>query len=237
MDGPLLIHDRELVAGTVVDRPNRFVLRVEFDGEVERVHLPDPGALVDIVYSGAEVVCSPADTEGRTTAYDAVAARIDGGWASLRPVLANDLFAAALARDLLPGLEGYSVAEREPSLPDSGRTDFLLEVHGRQAYAEVKSATHVDAGVAKFPDRQTERGRRQLRSLEELVRDGEACHVVFVVGRPDARVVQPYREIDPGFADLLSRVREVGVGVQAMAVAFDPPAYRLSDADLPVEDG
>lgn len=41
--------DRPLVSGTIVNRPNRFVLRVRFDTEPERVFLADPGALEGIV--------------------------------------------------------------------------------------------------------------------------------------------------------------------------------------------
>jgi sugar fermentation stimulation protein A len=40
---PLLTVEDDLVTGTVVDRPNRFVVRVRFDTSLERVFLGDPG--------------------------------------------------------------------------------------------------------------------------------------------------------------------------------------------------
>lgn len=101
----------------------------------------------------------------------------------------------------------------------------------------MKSATFVEDGVAKFPDRQTERGRRHLRSVEYLVGEGTEAHVVFVVQRPDVRALRPYREVDPEFADLLGRVRAAGVGVHAIATEFAPPSYLLRDPALPVELG
>jgi sugar fermentation stimulation protein A len=237
---PLLTFDGALVSGTVVDRPNRFVVRVRFgedDGaEPERAFLGDPGALEGIVEPGAEVLCSAADDPERATDHDAVAVRGGETYVSVRAALANDLFEATLARDEMPAFAGYSVLAREPALPEHGRTDFSLETRaGESAYAEVKSATYVEGGVAKFPDRQTERGRRHLRSLASLVAGGTEAHVAFVVQRPDVSALRPYREVDPEFADLLSRVREAGVGVHAIATAFDPPDYRLVDPDLPVE--
>ena len=249
---PLLSHEDDLVAATVVDRPNRFVVRVRFEGgegdrgesvdpspagaEPERAFLGDPGALSGIVEPGVEVLCSPADDPERATDHDAIAAHVGDVHVSLRAALANDLFEAALDREALLAFEGYAVARREPSLPDHGRTDFaLVRPDGEPAYVEVKSATYVDDGVAKFPDRQTERGRRHLRSLEALVDDGVEAHLVFVVQRPDVCALRPYREVDPEFADLLGRVREAGVGVHAIATAFDPPDYWLRDPDLPVE--
>lgn len=240
MPEPLLVHDGALHRATVVDRPNRFVLRVhvddgEEDADPERAHLADPGAL-SILDPGTTVLCSPADDPGRATDWDAIAARSGDVWVSLRAALANDLFAAALARGAIPAFRGHDVLEREPRLPEHGRTDFRLRTpDGDSALVEVKSATHVEDGVCKFPDRQTERGRRHLRSLEGLAGDGVETHLVFVVQRPDARAVQPFRAVDPGFADRLFAAREAGVGVHALSVAFDPPDYHLHAADLPVE--
>jgi sugar fermentation stimulation protein A len=233
---PLLTRDGELVTGTVVDRPNRFVVRVRFDGSPARAHLADPGALEGVLAPGREIVCSPAAAPDRATDYDAVAVRADGVWVSLRTALANDLVERALARDALPPFAGYTCRAREPSLPDHGRTDFRLETpEGDGAYVEVKSTTHVADGVAMFPDRQTERGRRHVRALTALHDAGHEAHVLFVVQRPDATKFRPYRAVDPDFADLLARARAAGVGVHALATAFDPPHYRLAESTLPVD--
>ena len=245
-DEPLLTREDDLVAGTIVDRPNRFVVRVRFEGsgdggpgpddEPERAFLGDPGALEGIVEPGAEVLCSPADDPDRATDHDAIAVRVGEVLVSVRAALANDLFEAVLARDALPAFAGYAVERREPPLPEHGRTDFLLSTPaGADAYVEVKSATYAEGSVVKFPDRQTERGRRHLRSLESLLQEGTEAHVVFVVQRPDVVALAPYREVDPEFADLLARVAEAGVGVHAVATEFDPPDYRLCDPALPVE--
>lgn len=233
---PLLTVEDDLVRGTVADRPNRFVVRVRFGDAPERVYLGDPGALENILEPGREILCSPVDDPERATAYDAIAVLVDDTYVSVRPALANDLFERVLARDAVPAFDGYSLREREPQLPDHGRTDFLLGgPDGDTVYVEVKSSTHVEDGVAKFPDRQTERGRRHLESLAALREDGYETHVVFVVQRPDVERFRPYRDVDPEFADLLARVRADGVGVHAVTTAFDPPHYWLHQVALPVD--
>ncbi|MFB6096113.1 MAG: DNA/RNA nuclease SfsA [Haloferacaceae archaeon] len=239
MATPLHTVERDLLAGAVIERPNRFVVRVAFDGgasnsDGERVFLGDPGAL-RVLQPGATVLCAPAANDDRKTDYDAVAVADGDTWVSLRAAFANDLVEAALARDLLPGFGGYTQRRREPPLPDHGRSDFLLAApDGTDVYLEVKSCTHVEDGVAKFPDRQTERGRRHLRSLIDLHGDDAACHLLFVVQRPDADALEPFRAVDPEFADLLVEARDAGVGLHAATTRFDPPAYALADPDLPI---
>lgn len=235
MREPLLTVSEELLAGRVVDRPNRFVVRVRFDEAPERVFLGDPGALEGVVEPGRELLCRAVDDPERATDYDAIAAVVDDVHVSLRAALANTLFERAVTRGALPAFAGYAVAEREPPLGDHGRTDFRLEDDGRPAYVEVKSCTHVEAGVAMFPDRPTERGRRHLAGLRSLREDGLEAHVVFVVQRPDAERFRPFRSVDPGFAARLADAADAGVGVHAVATAFDPPHYRLHDAALPID--
>ena len=233
---PLVTYEDDLVAGTIVDRPNRFVVRVRFADEPERAFLGDPGALENILEPGAEVLCTPVDDPERATDHDAIAVRVDDSYVSVRAALANDLFEQLLARDALAAFEGYTLQKREPQLPDHGRADFRLETPaGADAYVEVKSCTHVADGVATFPDRQTERGRRHLRSLEGLLDDGHEAHLVFVVQRPDVERFRPYRAVDPEFADLLAQVHDAGVDVHALTTAFEPPQYRLGIADLPID--
>jgi sugar fermentation stimulation protein A len=90
------------------------------------------------------------------------------------------------------------------------------------AYVEIKSCTHVENGVAKFPDRPTERGRRHLKKLIKLARNGISCYVVFIIQRPDARIFSPFREVDAQFAELLKEAYKAGVIVRAMTTEFDP---------------
>lgn len=233
----LLALDGDLETGTVVDRPNRFVLRVRFDdGDPERVHLADPGAL-RVLQPGRRVRCRSVDDSTRATDWDAIAVFDPDAdcWVSLRPALANDLFVAALDGGYLTGFPAYDGLAREPALPDHGRADVRLDTPDGPAVVEVKSATHVEDGVALFPDRQTARGRRHLRSLSDLAESGVDAHLVFVVGRPDAVAVRPFRDVDPVFADLLADVRAAGVDLHAMSVAFEAPDYVLAGANLPVE--
>lgn len=225
----------ELIPGRIIDRPNRFVVRVRFDEAPARVFLGDPSSLEGIIEPGNEILCSPATDPERATDYDAIAVRFDSIYVSVRAALANDLFARALQHGSLPAFDGYKIQNREPSLPDHGRADFqLASPTGDDVFVEVKSCTFMEDGMGKFPDRPTERGRRHLRSLESLISSGIESHLVFVAQRPDIDAIRPYHEVDPAFTELLGQVEEAGVGVHALSITFDPPEYRLENPSLPV---
>lgn len=225
-----------LVTGMIRDRPNRFVVTVDFDAEPARVHLSDPGALIDIVVPGNEIVCRPVQDQNRATSYDAIAVDVNGVEVSVRASFANELFYQALNHDALPQFAEYTIQAREPPLPEHGRADFKLESPaGNDVVVEVKSCTHVEDEVAKFPDRQTARGRRHIQALTGLQERGIEPHIMFVIQRPDADRFTPYESVDPEFASLLASANESGVGVHAMQTRFESPAYYLESPMLPIE--
>lgn len=225
-----------LVTGEIRRRPNRFVVTVEFDTETARVHLSDPGALVDIVEPGNEIICRPVQDQDRATSFDAIAVISNGVEVSVRASFANKLFYQSLNHDALPQFDGYAIRSREPSLPDHGRTDFELErTDGTPVYVEVKSCTHVEDGVAKFPDRQSARGRRHVQVLTNLQENGIESYIVFVIQRPDADRFTPYESVDPEFASLLASANKSGVGVHAIQTRFSSPSYYLESPMIPID--
>jgi len=210
---------REFVTGLLVGRPNRFTLLVEVGGREERAYLANPGRLSTVIEKGREVLLVERRVAGRRTAYDAFAVRVGGFYVTLRSLLANDLLEAALREGLVEEFRGFSI-ERERALPGYGRVDFLLRRGGEVALIEVKSTTHVEGGTAKFPDRPTERGRRQVGRLIELARRGESCFLFFVVQRPDADRFAPFHEVDPEFSRLVEEAAGSGVRLRALSTEF-----------------
>ncbi|MCD6248020.1 MAG: DNA/RNA nuclease SfsA [Hadesarchaea archaeon] len=231
----LLRCTKTLKRGEIVDRPNRFVLRVRVNSSIERVYLPNPGRLSTIMAPGREVLCEPAAGR-RKTDFTAFAIRLDKFYVTVNSSLANTIFSAAIDKGFLGEFRDCAISSREHPVPDYGRIDFVLrDAENEPIYVEVKSCTHVEEGTAKFPDRPTERGRRHLRILSRLAGGGARCHVVFVVQRPDARLFAPFKEVDPDFADLLANAVGAGVRITAMTTEFVPPNLYLKREGLPIK--
>lgn len=225
----------EFRRGHILDRPNRFVLEVEFeDGTTEPVYISNTGSW-NVTKSGRPIIARAAQSADRKTEYDALFVKADTVWVSIDATFPNRSVRLALEHDALPLFQGYQILEAEPSLPSGGRADFSLQgPEGQAVMLEVKSCTVVEEGIAKFPDRPTARGRRHLEELMTLQEGGTETHVMFVVQREDGTRFEPNATVDPEFASLLIEASTAGVGVHAMQLRIDPNAIYLEHPELPV---
>lgn len=242
-----------------LERPNRFIVVAELDGERVRAHCPNPGRLGEFLHEGTpyRLRKRPDATPDQATRYSVLAAvdpRFhvdsdlslgqappadersfdDGAWVVLDTQLANPLVADALESGRLRDVfEGYAGHTREPAAGE-GRLDLAVDADAGRTLVEVKSVTLIgnDGETALFPDAPTERGRRHVRELAERAREGHPVALVLVAMREDAASIAPNTFTDPAFADALADAREAGVElVGARASLGDSIAL---DARIPV---
>lgn len=212
VDGlPTLGWGAPLRAARFLERPNRFVVHAELEGGRGRevvAHLPDPGRLRELLVPGARMGLRPEpESPTRKTRWTAMLAEAPeadgGGWVSVNTRMPNLLVRRALADGALEELDGWRLVRHEVPWGDS-RLDFLLgDEEGRKLYAEAKSVTLVEDGVALFPDAVTARGARHLEELIHAVEEGHEAAVLFVLQRPDADRIVAARRIDPVFSETL----------------------------------
>lgn len=221
------------VPGKFVQRKNRFVAVVEMNnGRRSEAHVPNSGRLGELLVPGYDVMVASA-RPGRKTAYDLALVNLEGFWVSIDSRLPNQLFAAGLRRSFWPMIPGNGTWRPEVSWEDS-RLDGIWESEGGRTWVEVKSVTLVENGVAMFPDAPTQRGRRHLYHLRDLVERGERALVAFIIQRPDAELFSPNPRTDPAFAAALSRAAEAGVTIVACTCRLDLEGIVL-DKMIPVE--
>ncbi|RIK30141.1 MAG: DNA/RNA nuclease SfsA [Chloroflexi bacterium] len=229
---------------TFLERPNRYLVVARLrNGTLIHAHCPDPGRLRELLLPGATIHVSSAANPARKTAYDLrfVEHPEHGQLISLDSRLPNQLFSEGLASGFFAPFRGYSHIAREVALPQThaagvrSRIDFrLVDARGGACWVEVKSATLVEAGVAKFPDAVTARGRRHVLELATMATSGQRCAIVFIVQRPDATRLQPQWERDPAFAKALVVAATAGVKIYAYTCTLTTAEMALA-APIPVE--
>ena len=68
-----MIKYTKTVIGRFLNRPNRFIAKVEIGGKEETVHVKNTGRCRELLLEGAKVVLNVSDSQTRKTKYDLVA--------------------------------------------------------------------------------------------------------------------------------------------------------------------
>ena len=203
-----------IVDGIFLERPNRYLARVEIDGQEIKAHVPDPGRLPGLMVSGRRVRLVYNPGPKRKTDYSLVLVRHGSIWVSVYPVFANKLVEKELVEGKLSCLSGYKSFNREVKWGES-RFDFQLDFPVGKVFVEVKSVSLVEKGKGKFPDAPTERGIKHLKGLIDLRGKGCRAAVLFVSQRSDARSITSNDEIDPQFGEWLRKACRARVELYA----------------------
>lgn len=204
--------------GRLIDRPNRFTVRVVIEPEedVVEAQILAPGQLRDLLVRDARVWLRSVEERGRTRWSTALVQPPGGGLVCLDETSAVELVGAAIREELLPELAGLEVHREDVPFGTSRFAFELGSVLGQRTFVEVATVTLVENGVALFPDAPSPRATRQLRSLTRGVQQGQmSAAVVFVVPRVDARAVMAARPIDPEYTDALREAQASGVRLLA----------------------
>lgn len=226
----------ELVPGTLVERSQRFVARVEVAGTAVEAHVPNSGRLAELMLPGTAVLLRRDPGRARRrTGCDLVLVDHGGGWTCVDTRLPPHLVVEAIRRGVLREFPPTAVVEREVRLGGS-RLDLRVAYDQMTGYVETKSVTLVQDGRAMFPDAPTARGTRHLAELARSVAPGIRGVVVFVVQRPDAVTFAPHEVMDPHFAAGLRTARGRGVEVLCYRCETTPSSIAIGKR-LPVHLG
>lgn len=218
LEGPLFT---DILKGTFIRRPNRFVIRCNLEGGVIDAYLPNPGRLWELLLPGRTVYLVPrAPGSSGALAHTAVAVEREGIPLLLHTHVNNAVAAALIGKRRIPGLEDATITRAEAKAGHS-RFDFLLERGGRPFYLEIKSCTLVGKRIAMFPDAVTARGKRHLEELAAMSRRGIPCGVLFLVHWPHALFFLPDYHTDLAFARTFADLRKELL-IKAVALTWRP---------------
>lgn len=214
-----------MVRGRFLSRPNRFIAKVEIDGQEQTVHVKNTGRCRELLQVGAEVWCRFDPNPARKTQYDLITVRKGGRLINMDSQAPN----AATKEWLQSGGLGEIENLKAESFHGDSRFDFSFVKDGKPCFLEVKGVTLEKDGICAFPDAPTERGVKHLRGLEELARNGYGAYVLFVIQMPDVKYLHPNDVTDSAFGAALRSAATAGVQVLAVdcAVTEDSMEIRL----------
>ena len=256
---PLLALPRDCRVAAFVRRVKRFSVELETGEGPLWAHSNNSGSMLGLTRPGAPVLVSPARAPGRklpctqeavwlaeraapgvedisAVEGDARAGRLPRGrgfWVGVNTATPNRMLEAAFRAGRLPFAAGYTELRREAKRGQS-RLDGLFTGPGLPPlWVECKNVTMVEDDAACFPDAASERGRKHLRELMDIVASGERAAMFYLVQRPDGRCFAPADFIDPDYAGLFSEALGAGVEMYPFRAVVTPAGIDLG-AELPL---
>ncbi len=227
--------------GTFVERPNRFVARVNIQGTEEIVHVKNTGRCKELLVPGAEVYLEDCAgrMEKRKTRYSLVGVKKGNLMINMDSQAPNQVVKEALAQGKLrlPGMEPLILVKGEQICGDS-RLDFYVEDQkGQIGLAEVKGVTLEEEGIVRFPDAPTQRGVKHMEELIKARSQGYLTWIIFVIQMKGISFFEPNDATHPEFGETLRKAAAAGVGLLAYdchvtensMVLADPVEIRLGE--------
>lgn len=205
--------------GRFIERPNRFVARVEIGGKEETVHVKNTGRCRELLIPGAKVYLE--DFEGRMgsrkTRYSLIGVNKNGIMINMDSQAPNQVVKEALMKGqlLLPDMEQLVHVKGERIYGNS-RLDFYVEDEKRAGgFVEVKGVTLEERGIARFPDAPTERGVRHIQELIHARSEGYGAWLIFLIQMKGVLWMEPNDETHPSFGESLRKAYRAGVQLLA----------------------
>ena len=214
------------VIATFIERPNRFVAKVNLDGEEIYCHVKNTGRCRELLIPGVEVWLEDSENPNRKYRYSLVSVRKGERIVNMDSQAPNKAVGEWLKNGGL--LKDIKLLKPE-SRYGSSRFDFYCEYEDKKAFIEVKGVTLENGNVVSFPDAPTERGARHVGELIECIKDGYEAYIIFVVQMKNVLYFTPNEDHDPVFAKALRNAQHEGVNI----VAVD---CFVSDTEMIIED-
>ncbi len=196
--------------GKFLVRENRFIAKVEIDGQEETVHVKNTGRCKELLYPGVTVSVQHHSSLTRKTAWDLIAVEKKGlGWVNIDSQVPNKVVGEWLQSEQSPFAKA-DLLKPEYRFGNS-RLDFYLEMGERKILMEVKGCTLEIDGKGYFPDAPTIRGAKHLGELAGAVEAGFETYLVYCIAMGGVTEVFPNIATDPEYGEAFQKAVDAGV--------------------------
>lgn len=216
-----------IVKGTFIERPNRFIAICNIDGKEEVCHVKNTGRCRELLVKDATVFLEKSSNPNRKTQYDLIAVQKNDRLINMDSQVVNKV-----VFEFLPTFFDNVKFIKPEYTYGKSRIDFYVETENEKIFIEVKGVTLENDGIVSFPDAPTERGIKHLKELQKAVTEGYRAYVLFVIQMSDVKYFEPNSITHPEFADELKKAKDNGVIPLAFDCAVTPDSIKIRKSVL-----
>ena len=198
--------------GRFVERPNRFIAKINIDGQIETVHVKNTGRCAELLVPGAEVYLQKSDNPERKTKWDLIGVKKEGRLINMDSQVTNTVVKEWVEQS---GFFKEINLIRPETTYGRSRFDLYVETKEKKIFIEVKGVTLEENGIVRFPDAPTQRGIKHVEELCKAVKDGYESYIFFVIQMSGVKFFTPNIDTQPEFGEALKKAKDKGVKILA----------------------
>ncbi len=226
---PIKLYSLQVKPCAIIERVNRFTVRIRLEDNEEHAHLTNTGRLKEYIENGKKGLV--VRINGPKLKYRLIGVEHDNYYAIIDTITQNKAFTYAVNMGYISRFRECRVLKTNPKILGS-TLDYILECKEKVFYVETKSAVlRGEDDEAMYPDCPSNRGRRHIETLIRLSNMGKDPFLIFIAGFPGARCIRPFEEGDPYIANLMAEAYKFGVKIMGISLYLDGSGYIFLEND------
>ena len=221
--------DNKLIPGLLIKRYKRFFVDVRVNNQILTVHCPNTGSMHGLLEKGNKVWISKSNNPKRKLKYTLEIIEVKKTKVGINTHSTNKIVHDALQNNLIKEFNNNIDIKPETKFGANTRFDFLVSSKKYQSFIEVKNVTlSRKRNLAEFPDAETLRGLKHIGELVKASKKKFKVYILFVIQRNDCNAFTVAKDIDPNYANALSKAVKNNLKILCYDCKFSPKGIKLN---------
>ena len=221
--------DNKLIPGLLIKRYKRFFVDVRVNNQILTVHCPNTGSMHGLLDQGNKVWISKSNNPKRKLKYTLEIIEVKKTKVGVNTHSTNKIVHDALQNNLIKEFNNNMDIKPETKFGANTRFDFLVSSKKYQSFIEVKNVTlSRKRNLAEFPDAETSRGLKHIGELIKASKKKFKVYILFVIQRNDCNSFSIAKDIDPNYANALSKAVKNNLKILCYDCKFSPKGIKLN---------
>jgi len=233
----VLLKIEDFREAVVVERINKFVVKVKDKNKIISAHLNNTGRLEDFVKKEKIVLLLPIENNNKLKYRLSMVQEKENIFSIIDTSLQMKCFEIALEKKYISWLKGGKILKRNFRINKS-LIDYLIESKNKKYLLEIKSAVMKHKNFAMYPDCSSIRGQKHIKELidKQLNSNQYESIILFIAGMKNVSLFSPNKNADQKIYELLKIAKNKGVKIKAIQIYFDEKrkSIILKNDNLPV---
>ena len=219
----------KLIPGLFIKRYKRFFVDVKVNDQIITVHCPNTGSMHGLLNAGNKVWITKSNNPNRKLRYTLEIIEVKNSKIGVNTHSTNKIVLHALQNNLIREFNMIKEIKPETKFGINTRFDFLILNKKDKIFIEVKNVTlSRKKKLAEFPDATTSRGLKHINELIKASKKGYKIYILFIVQRNDCKSFSIAKDIDPDYANALSKAIKNKLNILCYDCKFSLKGIKLN---------